>query len=100
MYTDAKTIFNALAEHYDAYRPRYPAEALLFLITLAELDRTSDVADIGAGTGQIALELAKYVRLLYAVDTAAAMLDQLTEGAREQGLSNVRTIEASASRLT
>ena len=96
MYTDTKTIFNALAEQYDAYRPHYPAEAILFLITLAELDRTSDVADIGTGTGRIALELAKYVRLVYAVDTAAAMLEQLNERAIEEGLTNIRTIEASA----
>jgi ubiquinone/menaquinone biosynthesis C-methylase UbiE len=96
MLQDRKTIFNALAEQYDAYRPHYPAEALLFLVTLAELDRTSDIADIGSGTGQIALELAKYVRVVYAVDTAAAMLDRLSENARTAGLMNVRTLEVPA----
>jgi ubiquinone/menaquinone biosynthesis C-methylase UbiE len=96
MYTDSKTIFNALAEQYDAYRPHYPAEAILFLVTLAELDRTSDVADIGSGTGRIALELAKYVRLVYAVDTAAAMLEQLNNHAQEEGLTNIRTLESPA----
>jgi ubiquinone/menaquinone biosynthesis C-methylase UbiE len=60
---DGRTIFNALAEQYDAYRPHYPAEALSFLVTLGELDGSSDVADIGSGTGRIALELAKYVRV-------------------------------------
>ncbi len=96
MLRDPKTIFNALAEQYDAYRPHYPQDALLFLITSAELDRTSDVADIGTGTGRIALELAKYVRVVYAVDTASGMLEQLNIHAREEGLSNIRTIEASA----
>lgn len=94
MLFDNKTIFNALAEQYNAYRPHYPAEALLFLVTLGDLDRTSDVADIGTGTGRIALELAKYVRLVYAVDTASVMLDQLQISAEEEGLSNIRTIEA------
>jgi ubiquinone/menaquinone biosynthesis C-methylase UbiE len=91
---DNKTIFNALAEQYDAYRPHYPPEALLFLVTLGELDGTSDVADIGTGTGRIAIELAKYVRMVYAVDTASVMLQQLQIAAEEAGLSNVRTIEA------
>jgi ubiquinone/menaquinone biosynthesis C-methylase UbiE len=91
---DNKTIFNALAEQYDAYRPHYPTEALLFLVTLAELDKSSDVADIGTGTGRIALELAKYVRLVYAVDTATVMLQQLQVSAEKEGLSNIRTIEA------
>jgi SAM-dependent methyltransferase len=91
---DNKTIFNALAEQYDAYRPHYPADALLFLVTLAELDKSSDVADIGTGTGRIALELARYVRLVYAVDTANVMLEQLQSSAEKEGLSNIRTIEA------
>ncbi len=94
MLFDNKTIFNALAEQYNAYRPHYPAEALLFLVTLGELEGTSDVADIGTGTGRIALELAKYVRLVYAVDTASVMLDQLQISAEEEGRSNIRTIEA------
>ena len=94
MLFDNKTIFNALAEQYDAYRPHYPAEALLFLVTLGDLDRSSDIADIGTGTGRIALELAKYVRIVYAVDTASVMLEQLQNSAVEAGLSNVRTIEA------
>ncbi|MBS1904178.1 MAG: class I SAM-dependent methyltransferase [Bacteroidetes bacterium] len=96
MLQDRRTIFNALAEQYDAYRPHYPAEALLFLVTLAELDRSSEVADIGTGTGRIALELAKYVRTVYAVDTAAAMLERLSENARLEGLTNIRTLEVSA----
>lgn len=96
MLQDRRTIFNALAEQYDAYRPHYPADALLFLVTLADLDRTSEVADVGTGTGRIALELAKYVRVVYAIDTAAAMLERLSENARIEGLANVRTLEVSA----
>ena len=94
MIYDGKTIFNALAEQYDAYRPHYPAEALLFLVTLGELDGASDVADIGTGTGRIARELAKYVRIVYAVDTASAMLERLQESAKEEGLSNIRLVES------
>lgn len=91
---DGRTIFNALVEQYDAYRPHYPAEALSFLVTTGELDRMSDIADIGSGTGRIALELAKYVRVVYAVDTASGMLEKLAGRAQEEGLTNIRVIEA------
>lgn len=94
MLFDNKTIFNALAEQYDAYRPHYPPQALSFLVTLADLDRSSDVVDIGTGTGRIARELAKYVRLVYAVDTATVMLEQLQTASTSEGLNNIRTIEA------
>ena len=94
MIFDNKTIFNALAEQYDAYRPHYPPQALSFLVTLADLDRSSDVVDIGTGTGRIARELAKYVRLVYAVDTANVMLEQLQLASAEEGVNNIRTIEA------
>lgn len=94
MNRDGKTIFNALAEQYDAYRPHYPAEAIAFLVTIGDLDGTSDVADIGSGTGRIALELAKYVRVVYAVDTASAMLEKLAVRSQEEGLTNIRLVEA------
>ncbi len=100
MIYDGKTIFNALAAQYDAYRPHYPPEALSFLVTLADLDSTSDVADIGTGTGRIAIELAKYVRVVYGIDTASGMLERLIEAAQEEWLGNIRAIEASGEDTT
>jgi SAM-dependent methyltransferase len=94
LFNDPKTIFNALAENYDAYRPHYPSEALLFLVTLAELDRSSTVADLGSGTGRLALALAPYVRLVYALDPARQMLRKLEENAQNEGITGIQTIEA------
>ena len=100
MLQDGKTIFNSLAAQYDAYRPHYPPEALSFLVTLADLDSDSDVADVGTGTGRVAIELAKYVRIVYGIDTASAMLERLIESAQEEWLGNIRTIETSGEDTT
>jgi ubiquinone/menaquinone biosynthesis C-methylase UbiE len=97
-FADAKTIFNALALEYDAYRPGYPKESIDFLLTLGNIDRMSTVGDIGAGTGRLALALAPHVRMIYAVDTANLMLDQLQENAQRQRVSNIRSFEAPGER--
>ncbi len=97
-FADAKTIFNALALEYDAYRPGYPSDSIDFLIKLGELDRMSTMGDIGTGTGRIALALAPHVRMVYAVDTANLMLDQLQENAIRQGITNIRSFEAPGER--
>jgi SAM-dependent methyltransferase len=97
-FSDAKTIFNGLALEYDAYRPGYPNAAIEFLVKLGGLDKTNTIADIGTGTGRLSLALAPHVRLLYAVDTADMMLDQLQENIKHAGLSNIHTIEAPGER--
>jgi SAM-dependent methyltransferase len=97
-FRDAKTIFNGLALEYDAYRPGYPNAAVEFLVKLGALDQTNTIADIGSGTGRLSLALAPYVRLLYAVDTADMMLDQLQENIKHAGLSNIHPIEAPGER--
>ena len=45
------TRFSNLAETYAKHRPSYPAAAIDYIVTTAELSDMSLVADIGAGTG-------------------------------------------------
>lgn len=52
------------------------------------------LVDLGAGTGLLALALAKQVERVVAVDASPAMLRRLAERAREGGLANVETIVA------
>jgi SAM-dependent methyltransferase len=69
-------VFNRLAEDYRA-RPGYPAALVDRLVALTGGDGT--VVDLGAGTGLLALPLARRGLAVRAVEPASAMLDVLRE---------------------
>jgi SAM-dependent methyltransferase len=68
-------VFNRLAEDY-RQRPGYPASLVARLLALAG-GPGARVADLGAGTGQLALPLAALGAEVHAVEPARAMLDVL-----------------------
>ncbi|MGE5582109.1 MAG: methyltransferase domain-containing protein [Bacillota bacterium] len=56
----------------------------------------SEVADIGTGTGYLALGLAKYAAKVRAIDSSAAMLAVAGDDLAKAGLHNVELIEGDA----
>ena len=56
--------------------------------------RRSTVVDVGAGTGRFSVALAPRVHEVVAVDPSRAMLGILSRSVRQEGLTNVRTIES------
>lgn len=54
-------------------------------------DKLGDVVDLGTGSGQVVLALAADASSALAVDVSAAMLQQLQERARQQGIDGVQT---------
>jgi ubiquinone/menaquinone biosynthesis C-methylase UbiE len=88
-------------EHLDpAYVARYdrkagfdPADDLAVLRAHG-LDESSTVVDLGAGTGRLALAVARHVRRVVAVDVSPAMLAFLREQAARDGLDNVECVQA------
>jgi SAM-dependent methyltransferase len=68
-------VFNRLAEDYGS-RPGYPAALVARLLTLAG-GAGRRAADLGAGTGLLAIPLARAGLEVHAVEPAAAMLERL-----------------------
>jgi SAM-dependent methyltransferase len=90
---DRALSFGEEAASYDAYRPRYPRDAVEWVLQAAT--RTvRDVADVGAGTGALTSLLVAMDLDVTALDADEQMLDQL-----QRSLPGVKTIVAPAERL-
>ena len=74
-------LFAGTAQYYARYRPPYPAELFEHLIAGFGLDDRCTVLDLGCGTGQLALPLARKGIQVWAVDPDS---DMLAEGYRAQ----------------
>lgn len=77
------------AEFYAKYRRGYPTELITSLAERLNLGGEDHVLDLGCGTGQLTLPLAKLVRLAVGMDPEADMLRLARERAGRMGIGNV-----------
>jgi SAM-dependent methyltransferase len=69
----ASARFAAQAEHYDRYRPPYPADLFVTLLEEADLAPGDPVVEIGAGTGLATQPLVESGLDVHAVEPAAEL---------------------------
>jgi SAM-dependent methyltransferase len=69
----------------------YPGEVLAKISSF--ISTQSTLLDIGAGTGAFAVPLSRKTSKTFAVDPSAYQLQILSEKARQEGLTNIITIE-------
>lgn len=93
---DSAWVFNRMADCYSS-RPAYPMALLAFLREIV-VQGGLRVLDVGAGTGHLALPLARLGARVVAIEPARAMLRQLELSAAREGLS-IETIHATAEDL-
>ncbi|ALG09138.1 class I SAM-dependent methyltransferase [Kibdelosporangium phytohabitans] len=79
----------AVADYYHRYRRGYPPAAIDALVEAFGLSTDDVVVDLGCGTGQLTLPLARRVRSVVAVDPEPDMLVRARSAAGEQGVANV-----------
>ena len=69
-----RTLFDGVAQLYEASRPGYPAELVEFVVTTAGLGAGSTVLEVGCGPGQLTERLARYGFNVTAVDIGPSMI--------------------------
>jgi ubiquinone/menaquinone biosynthesis C-methylase UbiE len=82
-------LFRSTAAYYARYRPGYPPQLFDHLAEHFGLDRTQTVLDLGCGTGQLAIPIARHVTRVIAVDPEPAMLREGIRLAAEHGSTNI-----------
>jgi SAM-dependent methyltransferase len=94
-----RDIFKGTARYYARYRPAYPAPFLEHVAASFSLDGTGRLLDLGSGTGQLAIPLARYFAAVVAMDPAPEMLVEATALAGPAGAGNIHWLEGGSADL-
>jgi ubiquinone/menaquinone biosynthesis C-methylase UbiE len=98
--TEVKAFFERVAGDWDTMRLAYYDERVIEkMAEVSGVDATSEVADVGTGTGFVAAGIAPRVRRVVGIDNAPAMLEAARENLRALGASNVELAAGEVERL-
>lgn len=94
------TLFKGTAQYYASYRFPYPEELFHHLAEVFHLDETSQALDLGCGTGNLSIPLAKYCRKVVCMDPDQEMLDEAKRVASLKQVENLNFVLGSSWDLT
>lgn len=89
---DNRELFKGTAHYYARYRPGYPREFFNFLRKEFKLDRTGNLLDVGCGTGQISIPLAKNFKKVVGLDSEQEMLNEAAKEAEKVRARNIKWV--------
>jgi trans-aconitate methyltransferase len=77
------------ADYYHRYRHGYPSAVIDALVSAFNLNGQDVIVDLGCGTGQLTLPMARHVRAVIGVDVEPDMLEHAQRAARDADVRNV-----------
>ncbi|WIW50187.1 class I SAM-dependent methyltransferase (plasmid) [Bradyrhizobium sp. 62B] len=92
---EASELFRGAGAYYAKHAVPYPEELFRSLVRVCRLSTSSRVLDLGAGTGQIGIPLARSVGSVLCVDPSEEMVH---EGQLAVGTFNIKNVEFLVSR--
>lgn len=93
---DERELFKGTAYYYARYRPGYPPKFFDFVARYFQLDGRGQLLDLGCGTGQLAIPLAKHVEEVVGLDIEPEMLEVAAQEAEKRGVKNIKWVLRSA----
>lgn len=94
-----RDLFKGTASYYARYRHKFPAEFFSYVVEKFKLDGTGRMLDLGCGTGQLAIPLARYFEEAVGLDPEPEMLSQAELEAEKAGVKNIRWLEGGSADL-
>jgi ubiquinone/menaquinone biosynthesis C-methylase UbiE len=92
-------LFASAVSYYERYRSGYPIAELDALAARIGLDGSGRVIDVGCGTGQVAVPLARHAGTVVAIDPLADMLAYGHRAARAAGVDNITWLQGDSRQL-
>jgi SAM-dependent methyltransferase len=92
-------LFDSAVDHYARYRTSYPTREVDRLADLLGLEHSNTAIDIGCGTGQLAIPLARHAKEVIAIDPIPDMLAVGRRNAVAAGLTNITWLLGDSSKL-
>lgn len=94
-----KDYFASAAWYYARYRAFYSKEIIDDITEFFGLQKGSRVLDIGAGTGQLAIQMAEHAKEVVAIEIDSDMIKEGKELCRQRGVENIRWVQTTAEQL-
>lgn len=86
--------FNSIAKEWNRIRVEYFKDELRERAINSVDINNKVIADLGAGTGFISLEIAKRANIVFSVDSSKNMLGELYKAAKDSNLNNIYPINS------
>lgn len=94
-----QSLFTGTAWHYARYRPGYPNEFFDDIVQRFHLDGTGRLLDLGCGSGQLTVPLARHVTEVIGMDPESEMLTEAARHAQLTRVTNVTWVQGSSTDL-
>jgi ubiquinone/menaquinone biosynthesis C-methylase UbiE len=92
-------VFEGTAKYYVAFRPKYPPQLFDDIAKKYKLDSSGSLLDLGCGTGELAIPLAKYFNKVLAIDPDKGMLAEGRKKSSKYHISNIKWQKGSSKTL-